>query len=913
MSNAYILDYQEPNVATASSIPSQATSLALVKSLLFQLLTSRVGNVAVYYPLAWAYGECLNAADTKTYEDALWKALAEILKQPVEGSNDLVIVLDGMDELTGTQKASDTLKKLLDVVSHSPGTRAIVLSTPTLSSPGHGIRYEITHDDIHEDIHAVVLRALINNHHFHAKSGADQETALDSIIHAAKGSFLWATVACEILNLEKSVEGFNKTLETLKTSHGQVKDLVLKLFTALPLSNDAKVLLSWILTAERPLTIEEIHSLFSVDVQRATISHTTVDIHSTLHSLRSFVTTEEHIVRFKHASIQTILQDLAHHNKIQIPLKDSQTGVLFRILAYVKASLREKRDPIIDGLDVGMADRLFHQHHFLEYIVRYWVHHFRQTPFYSKDMMSFKPSPELQHVFPDTTTLAILEQICWDAQLPRQDAVDVHVLTATIRKRVLTENHPSVLQTYLTCATLYTSLSRPQEAQRYYFSSTKISRTILSDVHPVTIECAKRFLKITESITVTTRTEVVTQREELLTILITAYERQYGRTSDIVIRTRETLAQLYVSIKEEKRAQEIYQLIQELTIEHYGKNSHEARDVRGRLGVVLKGKDQREMETYKEAFFADDDEEEQTIDVFDTAQVTIWLRRAEEYLSRGEIILAEKTYVEIWQQISHRCRTVQTVEWHEKHLDVTTAYSQYLISQKRTSESSSVLIAVWQQYEQHQLAYSESIVTRLTSVAKTIKSMGYYAVALSIYKYASSYYKSVRKEESSHSTEITREIQSTSSELVQQSLSSTTVVSQTTGTVSDSVFQSVFQSVINSKTLDTSTVALSKKLTVQYIEQHNWSAAETIVKSTLSKTWSSFFSGTVHNVTLTSTFLKESVELVELLAEVYRQQRRIEKVEDVYVRLFRAVMSAPTVDKALFEKVKTVLVTFYGK
>jgi endonuclease III len=269
--------------------------------------------------------------------------------------------------------------------------------------------------------------------------------------------------------------------------------------------------------------------------------------------------------------------------------------------------------------------------------------------------------------------------------------------------------------------------------------------------------------------------------------------------------------------------------------------------------------------------------------------------------------------VELWQQISHRCRTVQSVEWHEKHLDVATSYSHFLTSQKRTSESSSVLLSVWQQYEKHQLAYSETIVTRLTSVAKTIKSMGYYSVALSIYKFASSYYKSVRKEESSHSTEISREITSTSAELVQQSLSSTTTVTQTTGTVSDSVFQSIFQSVLSSKTLDVSTIALAKKLTIQYVEQRNWSAAVTVIKSTLDRTWRSFFSGSIHEVSLTTVFLKESVELIETLAEVFRQQRRIDKVEDVYIRLFRAVLSSPTTDKAIFEKAKILLVTFYDK
>ncbi|KAF2451382.1 NACHT domain-containing protein [Karstenula rhodostoma CBS 690.94] len=906
--------YDTAYVSISASVPSQATSLALVKTVLSQLLKLRVGNVAMYYSLAWAYSECINAANGQAHEDLLWRALADILKQPIERGNDLIIVVDGIDELKGAETASHALEKLQEIITQGVRARLIVLSTSAVSTSAHGIRYEITHGDIHDDINAVILRALLHNHHFHGKPPPEQETVLDLLVHAAKGSFLWATVACEILNLSKSSEGFNKILEILKSSSGDIQALVLKLFTSLPLTNDAKILLSWLLTTERPLTIEEIHSLFSIDVQQATISHTTVDVHSTIHSLRSFITTQEHIVRFKHPLVQFTLRDLAHQAKVQIPVKDSHTRILLRILAYVKATLCEKREPVVGGLEPHHADRLFHQHHFLEYVVRYWVDHFRQTPFYSPDLAGFKPSPELQHVFPDTTTFTLLEQICWEFQLPTLDAVDRHVLVARIRKGVFTENHPTVLQTYLTCANAYTTLSRPSDAQAYFFASTKISRTILSDVHPVTVECAVRFLKITDTLTSTTRTEVMNHREELLIVLITAYERQYGRSSDLVIQTREALAQLYISIKEEERAQEIYRIIREITIEHYGKHSREAKDLHGRLNVVLgKGKDNRELETYKDSFFTDEDDEEKIIDVFDTNQVIIWLRRAQEYFARGEIILAEKTYVELWQQISHRCRTVQSVEWHEKHLDATTAYSQFLISHKRTSESSSVLISVWQQYEKHQLAYSESIVTRLTSVAKTIKSLGHHAIALSIFKFASSYYKSVRKEESSHSTEITREISSISTELIQQSLSSSTTSTQTTGTASSSVFQSIFQSAISSKTVDVSTIALAKKLSIQYVEQHNWHAAVTAIKSTLDITWHSFFSGSVHEVTLTTTFLKESVELIETLAEVFRQQRRIDKVEDVYMRFFRAVLSSPTTDKSIFEKAKTLLVTFYDK
>ena len=490
---------------------------------------------------------------------------------------------------------------------------------------------------------------------------------------------------------------------------------------------------------------------------------------------------------------------------------------------------------------------------------------------------------------------------------PTPNVVDLHVLVGTVRKQILTEDHPAVLQTYIACATVYGSLSNLPAAQKYYYLSTKISSAALSDIHPLTVDCANRFLSLTESLTFTTRTETVQYREEVLIILITAYERQHGASSDIVVRTRKLLAELYASINDEERAAEIYRLI----LKHTDKHSHEAQDAQQYLNVKLgkRGHDQH-VDEYKDLVFTNDEEEE-VVELFDLEQVVAYLHRAETQSARGEILLAEKTFVELWQEVSSKCRTVRSVEWHEKHIDVALAYSKFLQTQNRSAEATAVLTVVWQQYEHHQLSFTESIVSRLTTVARMLRTMGHYSIALTIFNYASSYFKSVRKE-SKFSTEIDQEISQTSVELVKRTLSSTT--STTTTSVSESVFQDAFYSVIKtSQSIDSTTVTLAKKLTISYIEQSNWTAAISVIKETLQRTWSSFISGSVHDVVLTSTFRHESIELVEHLAESYLRLKQIEKAEDTYRRLFQAVLRTQDVDQQLLHKVVTLLVTFYDK
>ena len=158
------------------------------------------------------------------------------------------------------------------------------------------------------------------------------------------------------------------------------------------------------------------------------------------------------------------------------------------------------------------------------------------------------------------------------------------------------------------------------------------------------------------------------------------------------------------------------------------------------------------------------------------------------------------------------------------------------------------------------------------------------------------------------------QVSSTSTEIVKLSLESSSSSTETTTTSSESIFQEVFFSIITSiKTVDSSTIALSKKLSAQYIEQRNWSAAVHVIKATLERTWSSFLSSSINKVTLTSTFTQESIELVERLALCYTELKQYDQVEDTYKRLFQAVLITEKIDAAVFEKARTLLITFYDK
>jgi len=189
---------------------------------------------------------------------------------------------------------------LVAVTNQGRGVRLITLgSSIKMPSSAKGTHHQITREDLRDDLHAVALRALAHNHNFHSQRAYDQEQFLDRIIQTANGSFLYTILVCQILNAQKSPETVTKFLETVEKQKPSIQELILQLFTSLNTTSQAKTVVSWILAAERPLTVDEIHTLFTIDVQRGTLSDTGVKTYDIINSLEPILTIHERIVRFQ--------------------------------------------------------------------------------------------------------------------------------------------------------------------------------------------------------------------------------------------------------------------------------------------------------------------------------------------------------------------------------------------------------------------------------------------------------------------------------------------------------------------------------------------------------------------------------------------------------------------------------------
>jgi len=892
---------------SVGAVPSQASTLHVVKSLLHQLLSIRVGNLHLYKAITNAYEHSKHTADPTKYEDLLWTALEETLRNPHAQGSDTVLIVEGLDELVEGQSGDSLLQRLIRAVDQGKGVKLIGLSNNlSLPSGVKGVTQSITATETKEDIHEVAIKTLARCHHFRTQTGREQETTISKIIDAAKGSFLWASLTCETLRMEKTADGFNKTISNLSASKITVEELVQKIVTTLEPTEDAKLLLSWLVNIARPLTYDEIENLFLMNVQNGTKFERRINVHGIIQSIAPLLTVQEGIVRIRHNLVQTATRSLLKQSKVTLSIKDQPMDLLLRLLTYAKVSLPEKGEPTLDDSDRSPVDHYFPKFPLLEYVVRYYTWHLQQiSPATQGKPFEVKITPEMQKVFPDSVTLAILEWLCWDDQFPGSQEVALHDFVGKLRAKILGEDQPAVLQSYLNAAAYYYFMEDVPKATALYYSVTTIGQHLLGASHPIVVEAAIRFLAISESSQTTTRSEIMTHREDILKTLINAYEKQYGTTSELVSHTRERLVDLYGFLNERDHAEEILKLIQGANNDETTTRKLERNNVDGTLRVTLGQRKTGDLETYKDGIFTDDVDDDITSSTLDLAQVEVIRGEIATYLSQKDLIKVEQTYVELWQRISEICRTTLNVEWHQKKIEVVQAYARFLESQSRRTEATSILVAVATEYRQHELAYAEGVVTRLTDCAQFLKSVGEYTAALAIFNHASSYYKNVRSGEPSAIKKIEEEMVVVSNQALSQSSAK-----GTSTTASSETSHDMFRLLVKSSSFEASTMALAKQLTSQFMDSKQWTQAIGIIEQTLFRSWNSFLSKSVNEVTLPTQFLKENIELIELLAQCYIQERLWIKAEDVYVRFFRAALSSPK-DQATLDKSKTLLISFY--
>ncbi|KAK1138393.1 hypothetical protein N8T08_002640 [Aspergillus melleus] len=893
------ITYKTLFVPVNGRIPAETTPRAIAKAILYQLFEKRIGNIGLLQILTDAFERSKKATNDNDYDNILWNALERALAAALKGAKELVIVVDGVDESTCGEAV--LLQRLAGATTKGTNVKLIALGGSKPPSAEGQVHVQITDDLIFDDIASVVRGNLEKTPVFPKMDELVRETVVDRITSASNGSFLWAKLASKRVRHEESVDNLNKAVDTVVSQKLTITDFALHILQSPDVKEEAKFMLLWLATADRPLGLRELAILASIQNDKNAVVDRHIDTLHFLKPLKSLVFLQEGQVYLRHALVRAAVLDVFSKGKLIPNLKDRHADLATRLLVYIKSTVIQPSEPSLTPLDWHDTNILVNKYPLLDFAIRYWPVHFKQTSVYASEG-EVPAAKSFSKVFPALTTVFLLSSTLWENQ-PTPRLLSYQTTITNVCRQVLTTNHVVTLQSIISLAQLYRRLEYYPEAIPLFHEATTLSRTLLTTRHIVTVQMATTFIELTTEKVTNTKTDIMTKREEILTLLIECYKVQYGSTSENVVSTYKQLVEHYRLIKEETKAQEIIKIVRSIATSEYGSESH---DSRGNLHVHLRGRGQIEAET-NVGLALDIEEHDELIEQSGSYDFEGLFKRAEKYVAEGKHELAELTYVEIWQHVSKEYRANYSSLWEERKMKVALAYTKFLHAQKREFEASSVISSLWQEYEQTSMAISESSVSHFQEVAKVMKTVGLSTLALTVFKHCSHFYQSTNRAQSSSYKEVQQSIQNTSREVMQSVSSSTTVTSETT------LEEMVFEATTSTTTVDQISFSATHSLVELYVLQHRWRDATRVIKKVLHGVWPSLFAPSLQDVTLPAQHVERCVELAERLSRCYHSRRRLTKEEDIRVRIYRAVRSGRKVEDKLRERATAELLRLFER
>jgi hypothetical protein len=878
--------YKSLFIPINARVPAETTPIAIAKAILFQLFEKRIGNVGLLQILQDAYENSKRTTDVADYESILWHALERALGAALAGAKDLVIVVDGVDEASCGE--ASLLKKLLAATSKGTNVKLITLGAEKPQTSAKLAQVHIGGDRTADDI-SVVVRSHFSQSpkasetkSFLSMSEMEQETLVDQISEASRGSFLWAKLCVKRARQETTPENVTKVVETLVKNKPTIADFVLHAIQSHDVTEDAKLMLLWLATTDRPLQTHELIALASIQVEKQTVVERKIDVRHVLKPLISLVYLQDGQVYLRHGLIRTAVLDVFSKGKLVPNIKDRHSDMVTRLLVYIKHVIHEQHEPSLtplDGRDISIRVK---SQPLLDFAIRYWPSHIKLTTTYTTggDVAVAK---EFGKIFPASVTLLLLQTTMWN-NFSTPTLLSYYSTVTSLCREILTTQNPVTLQSIISLALFYREINQTSQSIPLIYEITILSKTLLSTTHVVTMQMAQLFIELTTEHVTTTNSEIMIKREQLLKIIVECYQSHYGEKSEKTISVIKTLIEHYRATKQEKELH-----VWELKIKSLTTTKYDGEDTRD-LSVRLRGHKHDIGDTgIRFLLDAEHDEYHERTLSFE-GQIT----QAERYVAEGRLELAERLYIELWQHA--------TTEEHK--LRAVLVYSKFLKTQKREYEASSILSSVWEEHRNSTHSLSETSISHFEEIAKVMTTVGLTVAALSIFKHCASFYQ--RTNRSSSYAEIQKHITSTSQHVMQQASSSSSHFSEST-------LEEIVYEASSSSRLDQSSFTATSTLLTMYYRDHRWKDATRLLKKVLLGLWPSLFAPTIHDVVLPKEHTEKAVDLADRLSQCYHYRRRWPREEGIRVRVYRAVRAARPVEDKLRETSKNNLITFYER
>ena len=462
-------------------------------------------------------------------------------------------------------------------------------------------------------------------------------------------------------------------------------------------------------------------------------------------------------------------------------------------------------------------------------------------------------------------------------------------------------------------------LHHHEEAALYWYQAVRIARSVLTVHHSLVASLTTTFLASVELVTVTTRNQLASCKEEMLKLIIEISIHQHGRTSDVVTRYHRQLINFYLAIKEHEQAADWSHRLYEIIVIRFGKSSKEATDVSDELMVTLK-KDTAGRKgniAFRKSLFENCQD---TTEIWNLRRIRVTLDLAWEYEASRDIILAEETLSQIWLRITELCVTKRTSEILIAKFDIAFAYVEFLQRMGRVEEARAILICIWEEH-QRDAHSSEMLALRFKALASLMKSLGLLTVAVNVFSAVWGFFKKKNKCEDKEALEVTTLISVTVEEVIQTT--NTTMVETKTVTEINTeteaqlieIFETFITNIKKHKAYS-QVMQTCKALVSIYFSQQQWSKAINILTRTLEVTWAIFLRVEGEGeCDLPKEDASRSYEEIVLLcvryAECYQHQQNTELAERYYLQIYHSCSRSLHFTDQSFRLTYTALIDFY--
>ncbi|KAF2198647.1 hypothetical protein GQ43DRAFT_443154 [Delitschia confertaspora ATCC 74209] len=887
------------------------SSLTLIKSLLLQVLDRKIGHEHILSHIAQAMELSANGKTANQVEEALWAAL--------EASFDYgktMILIDGLDQLSGVRIGNPPQLEHLDRISKTrSNVKAIVLSRPVSDKASKHAQTTLvleSQEELAVDIRYYIEHFISSHHDFQYLKDNERHEVVQKILQGAHGSYLWAELQLQSIKHEKSGEAALKVCQTAPKTSEEFLD---RIINALDMKRlETKHILSWVVAAERPLTLKEIRALLEVDLDGCAYRPLSGDVETIIQqSCGTLLVIRDGLIYFRHPTIRERL--MSNPGKLVIDLKEAHRELTIRSMAYVKIHVYNDVDPQSDLADTNEITSQFNKYQLFEYATRYWILHFRSSSLCDKDG-NFNLSTSFKICFSNAVRLALFEGSCLARQYIASDAEKLQNLAYNVRKTLFGEHSAAVLQSLILELRIGQKFKDTNVLGHYSFDAWKISRHVCGTA--VVQALAEAFIEYTVSLQISKHTEFASRKEEVLQYLIGVLKTDHHEAKQT--RYMRMLADLYIEINQVEKAVSIYREIYTLRLKVFGHLHEETHELY--LLLISHLKTLSRHEEIMEITLEYHEYLEETLSITDERRIKSTMAIIQLYEERKELFKAEEILIRYWKAVSSEVVTTRVTELK---IDFALKYSQFLLKYSRKEESEVILRGLWTEIQSYsyESRFESTMVKRIQTIASYFSQLEIFTMSRSIYQSLYEYYERTEQRTSTECITIVK----TLAETITRSISQTTKTSSSsTTTTTKSIEESttitkeekstlleVFESSMSSTEISSTTISICKALCSTYIKEERYLEACEIYHRVISKVWESIEITSVSVEITEHQFSTEIFELAFSLAYCRFEALQIEVAETIYWNIFRSLISSHGLEHHYLLKKIKVVIEFFEK